>query len=166
MAQNSSAPVMERMQPGLGDQIGLAETAATVRQVRAEKGMIHSRDSRTAGSVFMSPTVTPSTARQLRAQGASVHHFSDGTNRVSASWMIQRAGFRLGQSVATGIRICGKHYTLKADEAGTAKSFAAAATRIAERVKHETGLTLTAEPDLLGNIPAYSQLKNPYPPHS
>jgi UDP-N-acetylmuramate dehydrogenase len=122
MAQNSSAPVMERMQPGLGDQIGLAETAATVRQVRAEKGMIHSRDSRTAGSVFMSPTVTPSTARQLRAQGASVHHFSDGTNRVSASWMIQRAGFRLGQSVATGIRICGKHYTLKADEAGTAKS--------------------------------------------
>jgi UDP-N-acetylmuramate dehydrogenase len=145
----------------LGERVIMAETVAAVRDVRAKKGMIldpRDHDGRTAGSVFLSPVITPGTATRLRAEGAPVNDFPDGATRVSASWLIKTAGFSLGQQLAPGVRISCKHFTLVADDGATATSFAAAATEIAERVEQATGITLTAEPDLLGDLPAYARL--------
>jgi UDP-N-acetylmuramate dehydrogenase len=145
----------------LGERASLTETAAAVREVRAGKGMIldpRDQDGRTAGSVFISPVVSPATAGRLRAAGASVNDFPNGVARVSASWLMMTAGFSLGQRIAPGARISGRHFTLVAGHGATAASFTAAAAIIADRVKQETGITLTAELDSLGNLPAYTRL--------
>ena len=62
---------------------------------------------------------------------------------------MKTAGFSLGQQLASGARISRKHFTLVADDGATATSFAAAATIVAQRVQQATGITITAEPDLL-----------------
>jgi UDP-N-acetylmuramate dehydrogenase len=145
----------------LGERVMMDQTVAAVRDVRARKGMIldpGDPDGRTAGSVFLSPVITPDAASRLRAQGAPVNDFPDGATRVSASWLMKAAGFSLGQQLAPGARISRKHFTLVADDGATATSFAAAATVVAERVRQATGITLTAEPDLLGRLPAYARL--------
>jgi UDP-N-acetylmuramate dehydrogenase len=145
----------------LGEQVLLDETVAAIRQVRNEKGMILDScgpDGRTAGSVFLSPSIPADAARHLRADGAPVNDFPDGTTRVSASWLISAAGFSLGQRLSAGARISTRHFTLVADDGATAASFADAAATIAEQVQQATGVTLTAEPDLLGDLPAYARL--------
>jgi UDP-N-acetylmuramate dehydrogenase len=144
-----------------GQRTTLAETAAAVRTIRAEKGMILDpcdHDGRTAGSVFLSPIITAATAKHLRASGAPVNDFPDGFTRISASWLIRAAGFRLGQLITPGVRISGKHFTLVTDDGATASSFAVAAATVARRVRQVTGVTLTAEPDLLGELPGYASL--------
>jgi UDP-N-acetylmuramate dehydrogenase len=145
----------------IGERVLMDETVAAVRSVRARKGMIldpRDPDGRTAGSVFLSPVITPDAASRLRAEGAPVNNFPDGATRVSASWLMKAADFSLGQQLAPGARISRKHFTLVADDGATATSFAAAATTVAERVQQATGITLTAEPDLLGDLPAYAGL--------
>ena len=138
-----------------------AETAGAVRDVRAKKEMIldpRDQDGRTAGSVFLSPAVHGTIAARLRAAGAPVNAFPDGTTRVSASWLMMTAGFSLGQQITPGTRISSQHFTLVADDGATAASFTAAATIVADRVRNKTGITLTAELDLLGDLPAYTRL--------
>jgi UDP-N-acetylmuramate dehydrogenase len=144
-----------------GERVTMDETVAAIRDVRARKGMIldpRDHDGRTAGSVFLSPVIPPDAASRLRAEGAPVNDFPDGATRVSASWLMKAAGFSLGQQLAPGARISHKHFTLVADDGATATSFAAAATAVADRVQQATGITLTAEPDLLGDLPAYARL--------
>ena len=133
----------------LGERVLMDETVAAVRDVRAEKGMIlnpSDHDGRTAGSVFLSPVITADAGSRLRADGAPVNDFPDGATRVSASWLMKTAGFSLGQQLASGARISRKHFTLVADDGATARSFAAAATIVAQRVQQATGITITAEP--------------------
>lgn len=144
-----------------GERVTIDETIAAVRSVRARKGMILNQadpDGRTAGSIFLSPVITDAAACRLRADGAPVNDFPDGATRVSASWLMQAAGFSLGQVLAPGARISRKHFTLVADDGATAASFAAAAALVAKRVRQVTGITLTAEPDLIGDLPAYARL--------
>jgi UDP-N-acetylmuramate dehydrogenase len=151
-----------------GERTSLTETSAVVRSIRAKKGMLldpADHDSRTAGSIFLSPVIPASAATDLRAVGAPVNDFPDGSTRVSASWLIGRAGFCLGQHITPGTRISGRHFTLVADDGATARSFAAAAAFVAERVRHHTGVALTAEPDLLGELPLYSKLTGCGPLH-
>jgi UDP-N-acetylmuramate dehydrogenase len=145
----------------IGERVLMDETVAAIRDVRARKGMIldpRDQDGRTAGSIFLSPVINPDAASRLRAEGAPVNDFPDGATRVSASWLMSAAGFSLGQQLAPGARISRRHFTLVADDTATAASFAAAAATVAERVRQTTGITLTAEPDLLGDLPAYARL--------
>ena len=147
----------------LGEQVLLDETVAAIRKVRQDKGMILDAcglDGRTAGSVFLSPSIPADAALQLRADDAPVNDFPDGTTRVSASWLMSAAGFSLGQRLARGARISTRHFTLVADDGATAASFAEAAATVAAHVKRSTGITLTAEPDLLGDLPTYARLSS------
>jgi UDP-N-acetylmuramate dehydrogenase len=149
----------------LGERASLTETAAAVRDVRAKKGMIldpRDQDGRTSGSVFLSPAISGTTAARLRAAGAPVNDFPDGATRVSASWLMMTAGFSLGERIALGARISGKHFTLVADDGATAASFATAAAIVAERVRQKTGIALAAELDLLGDLPAYARLTSEF----
>lgn len=60
--------------------------------------------------------------------------------------------------LADSIRMSGKHFTLVADGHATAASFAEASALVAERVMARTGVQLTAEPDLVGQLPRYAAL--------
>jgi UDP-N-acetylmuramate dehydrogenase len=53
----------------------------------------------------------------------------------------------------------GKHYTLVVDGDATAESFALASRRVADAVLQVTGIQLTPEPDLFGDVPEYRELK-------
>jgi UDP-N-acetylmuramate dehydrogenase len=145
----------------LGTRVPLPEAAAGVLSVRHSKGMVLTpgdRDNRNAGSIFLSPVITPQTAERLRSQDAPVHDFSDGSTRVSASWLIKETGFVLGERLAEGVRLSTKQYTLVADDGATAAAFAAAAEIIVDAVRKATGVQLTPEPDQFGDEPAYRRL--------
>ncbi|MEU5214385.1 UDP-N-acetylmuramate dehydrogenase [Streptomyces sp. NPDC020742] len=154
-----SAPVIYPAVAGqldvpVGSRVPLAEAAQAVRDVRRGKGMVLdelSREPRTIGSVFLSPEVTEAQATALRRDRAPVHSFPDGSIRVSASWLIRRAGFALGTTVADGVRISSQHYTLVADDGATSAGFIEATTLVRQRVLERTGVLLTPEIDCIGD---------------
>lgn len=154
--------VAEAAGVALGQSAPFAAAIDAVRSVRKKKGMILDPgdiDRRSVGSVFLSPVIDDATAEHLTALEAPVNGFPDGSTRVSASWLIQKAGFKLGERLAPGVRMSTKHFTIVADgPLSTATEFAAASATVAERVRSTTGVTLTAEPDLLGTLPTYSAL--------
>ncbi|QMU78807.1 UDP-N-acetylmuramate dehydrogenase [Streptacidiphilus sp. PB12-B1b] len=155
--------VTEALGVAPGTRVPLAEAAQAVLAVRRAKGMIldpGDPDSRSAGSVFLSPAVDAARAAALRSRGASVHDFPDGSTRVSASWLIRESGFVLNQPLAPGIRVSGKQFTLVAEGAATARAFAEAAAIVAARVERRTGVTLRPELDLFGTEPVYQRLRD------
>ena len=149
----------------LGAWVPTPDLIAAVEKVRAGKGMLldgAGPDGRTVGSVFLSPLVAPDHADRLRAASAPVHQFPDGSTRVSASWLMRDAGLALGEFLSPGVRVSTRHYTLVADDtagpAATAEAFVAAARQVQDRVWQATGVWLTPEPDVLGDLPAYERL--------
>ncbi|MFE9422250.1 UDP-N-acetylmuramate dehydrogenase [Kitasatospora sp. NPDC006697] len=137
-----------------GTCVPLAEVASAVLAVRRGKGMVldpSDIDNRNVGSVFLSPVVDDTQAARLRAEQAPVNDFTDGSTRVSASWLIGAAGFTLGQPIVPGIRMSTKHFTLVADGHATAAAFVEATRIIADTVRQTTGVQLTPEPDLFGD---------------
>jgi len=145
-----------------GTRVLLDDAARAVLAVRRSKGMVldpTDPDNRSAGSVFLSPQLDPPQAAALRARGIPLHDFSDGTTRVSSSWLIKDAGFTLGQQLAPGIRISSKQYTLIAEGPATSAAFAQATEVIATQVHRETGVLLRPELDLLGSESTYERLQ-------
>ncbi len=147
-----------------GSRLPTAEVVAAVLALRRTKGMVlHTGDvdNRSAGSVFLGPTITPAQAASLQAKGASPHTYSDGKTRVGSSWLLRETGYRLGQVIEPGVRVSTKHYTLVADEGSTTARFAKAAVSMRDRVAQKTGITLTFEPDLIGHHPHFQDLTRP-----
>lgn len=145
----------------LGERAPLEEAAAAVYAVRTKKGMVLDAldpDRRSVGSVFLSPRIDAAQAERLGRRGAPVNRFPDGSTRVSASWLIHEAGYSLGQSIVPGVRISGKHFTIVADDGATAGNFADAAVEVWQRTLEATGIRMTAEPDLIGQLPRYAAL--------
>lgn len=154
-------PVAEVLDVPLGTRLPLAETVAGVHAVRASKGMLLDRagvDSRSVGSVFLSPRIDHDTATSLRGQRAPVYDYPDGSTRVSASWLMREAGFTLGQAISRGVRMSTRHYTLVADAGATTATFVQAAARVQEQVAAATGVLLAPEPDPVGELHKYQQL--------
>ena len=109
----------EALDVPLGSRVPTPDLIAAVEKVRAGKGMLlddAGPDARTVGSVFLSPRLAPDHADRLRAAGAPVHQFPDGSTRVSASWLMRDAGLALGEFLAPGVRVSTRHYTLVADD--------------------------------------------------
>lgn len=157
--------VAEALNVPLGSRVPTPDLIAAVEKVRAGKGMLlddAGPDARTVGSVFLSPRLAPDHADRVRAAGAPVHHFPDGSTRVSASWLMRDAGLALGEFLAPGVRVSTRHYTLVADDTAgpraTAEAFVTAARQVQDRVRQATGVWLTPEPDALGHLPTYQQL--------
>lgn len=137
-----------------GSRVPLDEAARAVLSVRRGKGMVlgsRGTDRRSVGSVFFSPVVSPAQAADLLAEGAPVNRFPDGLTRVSASWLIQKAGFARGTPLSAGVRISSLHHTLVADDGASATSFAEAIDIVRQRVLHHTGVRLIPEIDFLGD---------------
>jgi UDP-N-acetylmuramate dehydrogenase len=145
----------------LGTRRPLGEVAAAVLDVRRRKGMVLDPDDpnhRSVGSVFLYPIVDARRAEELRQRGGQPRVLADGTTRVSASWLLRTAGFDLGQQLAPGVRVSTKHYTLVADGAATAASFATGLSIMQRRVLDECGVLLSPEPDLVGKEETYERL--------
>lgn len=145
-----------------GDRVPLEEARAAVLSLRRRKGMVldpHDPDTRSAGSFFTNPICTPQELAELERRvaarlgpGVEFPRFpeADGRTKVSAAWLIQRAGFAKGYARGRA-RISTKH-TLAITNAGgaTAADVLALAREVRDGVREAFGIELVNEPVLVG----------------
>ena len=102
---------------GKAEPPSLLETRDAVRQIRRSKAMLlvdGDPDCRSAGSFFKNPIVTPAKYEELRrkpaARGEIAPQFpgAEGKMKVSAAWLVERAGFHRGY-VHGNVGISSKH---------------------------------------------------------
>lgn len=134
----------------------LADVRAAVIAVRARKGMVVDAtdpDSRSVGSFFMNPVLATDAHTALAARlGVTVpaHPAGEGQVKVPAAWLIEQAGFRKGH-VAGHAGLSSKHPLALINRGGaSAREIVALAATIKRTVHAHTGVTLRAEPVLVG----------------
>jgi UDP-N-acetylmuramate dehydrogenase len=137
----------------------LAETAAAVREIRLNKGMLlmpGDPDCRSAGSFFKNPIVDAEALRgiasALKIEPAEVPHYPAGKGKfkVPAAWLLEQAGFHKG--FALGPAAISTRHTLALTNLGNARAadILALRDRITEEVGQRFGIRLEQEPVLLG----------------
>ena len=154
---------------GLDTSPTLSEVAATVRQIRAQKGMVvdpTDPDSRSAGSFFKNPILEVSQAPGTAPRFAQ----PDGRVKIPAAWFIERSGLMRGETLAGGIGLSSKHIlALVNQREGTAADVVAAAKRVQECVHKTWGVVLHPEPIFVGfseseTLPEGATVISPEPP--
>jgi UDP-N-acetylmuramate dehydrogenase len=145
-----------------GDRPPLGEVREAVLGLRRAKGMVvdpQDPDSVSAGSFFLNPLLSSAQAAALeeRARGLLGADVSvpawpedDGRTKVSAAWLIERAGFARGHgSGRAGIST--KHTLALVNRGGaSAAEVVALARELRDGVRAAFGVTLTPEPRLVG----------------
>jgi UDP-N-acetylmuramate dehydrogenase len=128
-----------------GDRAPLAEIRHSVIALRRAKGMVvdpADPDSRSAGSFFTNPIVDPSAA----VAGAPQWPQPDGRVKLSAAWLIERAGFAKG-TVSGNVGISTKHALALVNRGGaTTAELLAFAAEIQRGVRAAFGVELVPEP--------------------
>jgi UDP-N-acetylmuramate dehydrogenase len=166
--QSVSAPVRyaelaAALGVAVGDQVASTTARSAVIELRRRKGMVIDAadpDTRSVGSFFVNPVLdgtalaaVETAARARCGPDTRVPRFDagDGLVKVPAAWLIERAGFGKGYSLGDGARISAKH-TLALVNAGSATtaSLMALARQITDGVRDAFGVTLAAEPVLVG----------------
>ena len=144
-----------------GDRVPVDQARDAVLALRRGKGMVlddADPDTYSVGSFFMNPVLDEAEHRHLvgccagvLGEGITPPSWSDNSGRVkvSAAWLIERAGFPKG-SHRDGVGISGKH-TLALTNRGTGstKALMALATEIRDGVRDTFGVTLYPEPVLV-----------------
>ena len=147
----------------IGERAPLADVREAVLALRRAKGMVLDAadpDTRSAGSFFTNPHLSPAAASALRAQvldrcgpGVSVPEWpaGDGRVKVSAAWLIEQAGFGKGH-FAGPAGISGKH-TLALVNRGDARTadLLAVAREVRDGVRAAFGVELVPEPVVVGD---------------
>jgi UDP-N-acetylmuramate dehydrogenase len=148
-------------------------TRKAVREIRARKAMLIAPgdpDCRSAGSFFKNPIVTYDTftsieeiakAQNLIAAAEAVPNFpaGDGRVKVSAAWLIERAGFHKGYSRGR-VGISSKHTLAIVNRGGaTAREVIGLMKEIQERVAAKFGVPLTPEPVFVGFDPSKGEME-------
>jgi UDP-N-acetylmuramate dehydrogenase len=136
-----------------------AEVRDAVRQIRHGKGMLlvpGESDCRSAGSFFKNPVV-PLAQLEFLSWGSGIEESeiprfpaSDGTVKVPAAWLLERAGFHKGY--ALGEAGISTRHTLALINRGQAQArdILALRDRIQETVESRFGIVLTPEPVWVG----------------
>jgi UDP-N-acetylmuramate dehydrogenase len=147
----------------LGDRVPLELARNTVLALRRGKGMLldpADPDTRSAGSFFTNPVLTPEQFADVQRRAAKhygpqtrVPHLhddaEDGTLKVSAAWLIERAGF--GKGYGDTARISTKHALALTNPGGADTAALLALARLIRAGVRETfGVELTNEPVLVG----------------
>jgi UDP-N-acetylmuramate dehydrogenase len=146
----------------LGERAGLDQVREAVLNLRRGKGMVldpADHDTWSAGSFFTNPVLGPSELAALErrvaqrlGEDASMPRFPepDGRTKVSAAWLIERAGFTKGYGEGPA-RISAKH-TLALTNRGEAKTedLLALAREVRDGVREAFGVDLVNEPVLVG----------------
>lgn len=157
----------------------LWHVAELVRAIRKRKGMVVSPDdpnSRSAGSFFRNPIVDADTANELVTEfsGESVPRWDVATAeksvKLSAAWLMERAGLHRGMDLAPNVRLSSKHVLAIVTEDGVrASDVLDAAVKVQNAVQHRFGIGLVPEPVWVGfgndaELPAGAvRLGNPTP---
>jgi UDP-N-acetylmuramate dehydrogenase len=140
----------------------VSEVRSTVITLRRKKGMVldpADPDTRSAGSFFTNPLLSPAAlddlARRVAEKGidrSAIPTFAgdEGRTKVSAAWLIERAGFRKGHARGKAA-ISTKHALAITNRGGaTADEIVALARDIRDGVRKELGVKLEPEPVFLG----------------
>jgi UDP-N-acetylmuramate dehydrogenase len=157
-------PELARHLEALGHPPSLAETRAAVISLRRRKSMVidpADPNRRSVGSFFMNPVVGQAVAEGVRAalrgtgRPEEADHMpafptADGRVKLSAAWLIERAGVARGY--ARGAAGISTSHTLAIVNRGgaTAHEIAALAREVRDRVHDTFGVTLVPEPVLVG----------------
>ncbi|HSD86559.1 MAG TPA: UDP-N-acetylmuramate dehydrogenase, partial [Kofleriaceae bacterium] len=137
-----------------GDSAPLATVRNNVIALRRGKGMVvdpADPDSKSAGSFFMNPIVDTTTLDALVGrlpEGATVPTFpaADGKVKLSAGWLIERAGFAKG-TTRGHVGISTKHALALVNRGGaTTQELLAFAREIQDGVRDRLGIDLVPEP--------------------
>ncbi|CAM3323737.1 UDP-N-acetylmuramate dehydrogenase [Stackebrandtia soli] len=139
----------------VGDTVDLAIARDTVLALRRGKGMVldpGDRDTYSVGSFFINPVITVDAFDALVARCGETpsHHPFDGDVKVSAAWLIGRAGFEKGHG-HDGVSISTKHtLALTNRGGGTTAALMALAAEVRDGVLRRLGVELFPEPVLVG----------------
>ncbi len=145
-----------------GDRVAAATARETVLKLRAGKGMVldpEDHDTWSAGSFFTNPVLDEAehaaflarVAERLGRDAASpAFPAGDGRTKLSAAWLIDRAGFTKGYGDGPA-RISGKHTLALTNRGGaTTADLLALAREVREGVHRAFGVTLVNEPVTVG----------------
>jgi UDP-N-acetylmuramate dehydrogenase len=136
----------------------LAETRRVVIALRGAKSMVLRPDDpnrRSVGSFFTNPVVSAADAAAVALRSGAGDAMprwpgSDGRVKLSAGWLIERAGFRKGMARGA-VGISSAHaLALVHHGGGTAAALVALAAEIRDGVRTRFGVTLVPEPVLVG----------------
>ncbi|MBA3454436.1 MAG: UDP-N-acetylmuramate dehydrogenase [Deltaproteobacteria bacterium] len=141
-----------------GEGAPLAEVRRTVIELRRGKGMVvdaDDPDSRSAGSFFMNPIVDAPMLAAIEARvpaGVTMPTFPApaGHTKLSAGWLIERAGFVKGTTRGR-VGISSKHALALINRGGaTTTELLALAREIQDGVRARFGVDLVPEPVIVG----------------
>lgn len=152
-----------------GQQAPADDIRQAVLELRAGKGMVldaRDPDTWSTGSFFTNPIVDAAEAAALPAD-APRWPAADGQVKLSAAWLIDRAGFgkgfglpgTAGEQLAGGRASLSTRHTLAVTNRGTAtaRDLLAVAGAVADGVEEAFGIRLHPEPLLIGcSLPARS----------
>jgi len=145
---------------GPTERVPIAELRDAVLDLRRRKSMVwdaRDRNRRSAGSFFLNPVVDAEALASLRErldrlglEGMPAYAQDDGRTKLSAAWLIERAGFERG--FAFGKAGLSSRHTLAIVNRGDAKSadIIALAAMIRRTVQNTFSVALTPEPALVG----------------
>lgn len=140
-----------------GQRRPVADVRAEVLQLRRGKGMVldsQDHDTWSAGSFFTNPVVDEHVAETVEALvGEAMPRWPDAKGeKLSAAWLIERAGFPRGYPGADApVRLSTKH-TLALTNRGHARTddLVALAREVRDGVRAKFGITLVPEPVWIG----------------
>lgn len=142
----------------IGERVPLADARAAVLELRAGKGMVldeNDPDTRSVGSFFTNPVLDEPAYVRLCERAADLGTPPSwpgpgGVVKVSAAWLIDKAGFAKGHAGPGGVAISSKH-TLALTNPGNGSTAAllALAREIRDGVHARFGVTLHPEPILV-----------------
>lgn len=147
-----------------GDSVPVAEARAAVLALRRGKGMVldpADHDTWSAGSFFTNPLLDNAAADVALARitervGADVsiprYPAGAGHSKLSAAWLIERAGFQRGHAGSDGRVALSTKHTLALTNRGSASAadLLALAAEVRDGVRQAFGIELHPEPLLIG----------------
>ena len=139
----------------VGEVAPLADVRSAVLELRRGKGMVldpADRDTWSVGSFFTNPVLAPAELAAFEAQaGGPYPSWPAGSGtKLSAAWLIERAGFRKGYG-GEAVRVSGKHtLALTHRGGGSTAELIELAREIRAGVADRFAVTLRPEPRLVG----------------
>ena len=138
----------------------LADVRASVLAIRRGKSMVLEAgdpNRRSCGSFFLNPIVSPDELRRIEAGAGDLAMprwpQSDGRVKLSAAWLIERAGFQRGERTGP-VGLSTRHsLAIVCHDGARASDVVALAGRIRARVEARFGVRLVPEPVLWGFEP-------------
>jgi UDP-N-acetylmuramate dehydrogenase len=141
-----------------GARVPAGAVREAVLALRRSKGMVldpADRDTWSVGSFFTNPVVSAADAARVRAGSPSEppeYPAAGGRTKLSAAWLITRAGFERGHPGPGGrVALSTKHaLALTHRGGGRTADLLALAREVRDGVRDRFGITLTPEPVLVG----------------